>query len=293
MLSGLIFLHRISDKGLGHTALSNLCLVQQLCGSHLPAETAIVTSHWDTVDAAEGTAEETRLLESNDFFGQVIAMGGHLARIGSPTNASVLAIADSIASRRNPMPWQIEREMAIGKTVAQTDAGLYLCKLLRELRGSHTEHIQKREIGLQAGSKYLNVFNKATTQEIPTYHGKTQTIEESIKKLNVDRDQLARRQKEQHDARESQRQHDVTRKTSLGWANEVDDPWWPCILSMDGGGVRGYSTLFILKHLMHEIWELEIRCDNSALEKDLLPCHYFDFMCKFLRAHCKGRKPIA
>ena len=41
------------------------------------------------------------------------------------------------------------------------------------------------------------------------------------------------------------------------WAREVDDPWWPCILTLDGGGIRGYSSLLILKALMHEIWVWE------------------------------------
>jgi len=50
-------------------------------------------------------------------------------------------------------------------------------------------------------------------------------------------------------------------------AVQVDDPWWPCILTLDGGGIRGYSSLLILKALMHEVWLWELRLDNEADEE--------------------------
>ncbi|KAK0344855.1 hypothetical protein LTR02_007207 [Friedmanniomyces endolithicus] len=80
----------------------------------------------------------------------------------------------------------------------------------------------------------------------------------------------------------------------FGWYYNVDDPWWPCILALDGGGVRGYSSLLVLKDLMHEIWLCEKDLEDEQRERErvtgdppgglipdeeeLLPCHYFDFM---------------
>ncbi|KAK4548798.1 hypothetical protein LTR36_008571 [Oleoguttula mirabilis] len=52
-------------------------------------------------------------------------------------------------------------------------------------------------------------------------------------------------------------------KAGRVWAREVDDAWDPCILTLDGGGIRGYSSLMILKALMHEIWLVEQRLDNE------------------------------
>lgn len=39
-------------------------------------------------------------------------------------------------------------------------------------------------------------------------------------------------------------------KAGRVWARGVGDPWDPCILTCDGGGIRGYSSLLILKALM-------------------------------------------
>jgi len=55
-------------------------------------------------------------------------------------------------------------------------------------------------------------------------------------------------------------------KAGRSWAREVDDAWWPCILTLDGGGIRGFSSLIILKELMHEVWLWEQRLDKEEAE---------------------------
>lgn len=71
------------------------------------------------------------------------------------------------------------------------------------------------------------------------------------------------------------------------WAESSDDHWDPCILALDGGGIRGYSSLLIMRSLMHRVymWEKKLEENDGKIEgeelgneDDLLPCHYFDFM---------------
>ncbi|KAL1840034.1 hypothetical protein VTJ49DRAFT_905 [Mycothermus thermophilus] len=73
--------------------------------------------------------------------------------------------------------------------------------------------------------------------------------------------------------------------------------WKRLVLTLDGGGIRGYSSLIILRALMHEIARLERATDTPALssahtdriprdripdhvfrEGEHLPCHYFDYV---------------
>lgn len=49
-------------------------------------------------------------------------------------------------------------------------------------------------------------------------------------------------------------------------------PYMPRILSLDGGGVRGLSSLLILQNLMKEVRRVK------NLDHDPLPCQYFDLM---------------
>ncbi|KAK6435169.1 hypothetical protein LTR95_008643 [Oleoguttula sp. CCFEE 5521] len=73
------------------------------------------------------------------------------------------------------------------------------------------------------------------------------------------------------------------------WAREVDDAWEPCILTLDGGGIRSYSSLLMLSSLMAEVhrWEVRLNMEDAtdgegfhgpSTAEELLPCHYFDFM---------------
>jgi hypothetical protein len=73
------------------------------------------------------------------------------------------------------------------------------------------------------------------------------------------------------------------------WAHQVpQDPWDPAILTLDGGGIRGYASLLMLQALMHEIadWEQRLAEEEGVIgdgedvtrEDDLQPCLYFDFM---------------
>lgn len=46
----------------------------------------------------------------------------------------------------------------------------------------------------------------------------------------------------------------------------------PRVLSLDGGGVRGLSSLLILKEIMAEIGR------SAETEQDALPCEFFDLI---------------
>ncbi|KAI1740064.1 FabD/lysophospholipase-like protein [Xylaria scruposa] len=63
----------------------------------------------------------------------------------------------------------------------------------------------------------------------------------------------------------------------------AQNPWAPIILSLDGGGVRGLSSLYILREIMREIKRLDNLDTQNRLENDSenelpLPCNYFDFI---------------
>ncbi|KAF2634528.1 FabD/lysophospholipase-like protein [Massarina eburnea CBS 473.64] len=80
-------------------------------------------------------------------------------------------------------------------------------------------------------------------------------------------------------------------KTGYAWSQSVNEHncWDDLILTLDGGGIRGYASLIIIQRLMHEIAECEKRMEDSHgpvpdsgrrtfNEDELLPCHYFDYM---------------
>ncbi|KAF2007691.1 FabD/lysophospholipase-like protein [Amniculicola lignicola CBS 123094] len=77
--------------------------------------------------------------------------------------------------------------------------------------------------------------------------------------------------------------------TGTTWSRSVteENAWEDLILTLDGGGIRGYASLIILQRLMHEVAECEKRLqeeegvvgeEREFNEDELLPCHYFDYM---------------
>ena len=82
-------------------------------------------------------------------------------------------------------------------------------------------------------------------------------------------------------------------QTGVKSEDDEDDPWnGKVVLSLDGGGIRGYTSLLILKYLMVEIEKKETEydawttssSDSPYVESDdssrssYLPCHYFDYI---------------
>ena len=75
--------------------------------------------------------------------------------------------------------------------------------------------------------------------------------------------------------------------------DDEENPWnGKTVLSLDGGGIKGYTSLLILRELMGEVerWEKKfdtsttsssdspyVEFDNSA-RPSYLPCHYFDYI---------------
>jgi patatin-like phospholipase/acyl hydrolase len=54
----------------------------------------------------------------------------------------------------------------------------------------------------------------------------------------------------------------------------------PRVLALDGGGVRGLSSLLILERVMKEVQRLrEEEGDPTPDDRPPLPCQYFDLIC--------------
>ncbi|KAK3983768.1 acyl transferase/acyl hydrolase/lysophospholipase [Cladorrhinum sp. PSN332] len=68
-----------------------------------------------------------------------------------------------------------------------------------------------------------------------------------------------------------------------------DNPWAPLVLSLDGGGIRGLSELFILRRIVEKIQQKIDDSEKDGVESPflfgpnnaalpLLPCYFFDYI---------------
>src|SRR5262249_3342077 len=119
MLTGVIFIHRISDIRVGGAAKRSIRMLHELCGDDALRNIAIVTNMWEEVSLDVGEAREKELATGDQFFKLALERRAQLFR-----HDGTLASARSILShliRNQPHPLQIQRELVDeGKDISQT-----------------------------------------------------------------------------------------------------------------------------------------------------------------------------
>ncbi|KZP05688.1 hypothetical protein FIBSPDRAFT_655633, partial [Athelia psychrophila] len=130
MLSGLLFLHRISDNRVSSTSRRNLNMFQHLCGTIGLPNVILVTTMWAEVKYEDGTRREEEL--RGHFWESMISLGARMKRFDN-TQASAWEILDHFTGIRLPVQLQIEMVVQ-GKSLEKTAARLALSMGLDTLR---------------------------------------------------------------------------------------------------------------------------------------------------------------
>jgi hypothetical protein len=126
MLTGLLFLHRISDNRMAKTLLQNTQMFEKLCGSGALQNVIFVTTMWDEVDELTGSMREEKLRAN--VWASMIASGSQMARFDA-TYRSAWQILDQLNGVHRPLQLQVEM-VDEKKALAQTAAGFVLFQLV-------------------------------------------------------------------------------------------------------------------------------------------------------------------
>jgi hypothetical protein len=81
LLSGIIYLHRISDVKMQGSSLENLRMFRKLCGFEAMKHVLLVTTFWDRVTNAQGKQRVQELSSNNDFWGRMIQSGSKIKQL--------------------------------------------------------------------------------------------------------------------------------------------------------------------------------------------------------------------
>ncbi|KAI6040115.1 hypothetical protein EDC04DRAFT_1566727 [Pisolithus marmoratus] len=109
-LSGVLYLHRISDNRVSGTPLRNYNMFKELCGKENFKNVILVTTMWDEVAEEVGSAREKEL--QSDFWRSMISLGSTIHRFdGTMESAWKIINSLSVAPPVQRRPLQIQREM--------------------------------------------------------------------------------------------------------------------------------------------------------------------------------------
>ena len=138
-LSGVIYIHRISDNRFTGISGQSFQIFRELCGEATLKNVVLVTNMWGKVSQKEGKDREKEL--KNKFFKLAIVKGAQLAR-----HDDTVGSAHNIIRRimkNHPTALQLQRELIDeGKGIADTAAGEVINKELNELIRRHEEKLK-------------------------------------------------------------------------------------------------------------------------------------------------------
>jgi len=158
-VTGVLFLHRITDNKFTQTARRISDMLKSLCGAAAMNHLMLCTTMWDKVSQEEGDERLDELCDTGAWK-DMIANGASIGLISSvsPTAAAdAEAIVNELILNVQPVELAIQDEMINqGKTVAQTGAGKVLTEHLREAR-------EEAEREMQAIRETMRKENEAIT----------------------------------------------------------------------------------------------------------------------------------
>ena len=158
LLSGIIYLHRITDVRMDGSSMKYVKMFKRLCGPDALPNVLLTTTRWSNVDQAQGESREGELREGK-FWGGLIAEGASIARFMG-TRESGLELIDKLMGYQ-PKLLDIQDQL-VGKKIemAETDAGKFMNgestslrkeyqRDLEDLKGEHEKAVKEKDDLLQ------------------------------------------------------------------------------------------------------------------------------------------------
>ena len=140
-MSGILYLHRISDPRMGGISRRNFNMFRKLCGDETLKNVLIVTTMWGLVDPQVGEAREEQLKTYDTFFKPVLDKGAQMARHDN-TRQCAQDLVRMIMNR--PQALRIQRELVDErKDITETLVGEELGRERAELVRKHKSELQE------------------------------------------------------------------------------------------------------------------------------------------------------
>ncbi|KAJ3557226.1 hypothetical protein NM688_g1579 [Phlebia brevispora] len=181
-LSGIIWMHRISDRRVRGIAKRNFDMFQKLCGEASLRNVAIVTNMWNEVTPERGADREHQLRTDEILFKPAIVQGAEMFR-HDRTLQSAQKIVQYLVNR-HPRVLRIQEELVNEKKdVKQTAAGLELDRELAERVKMHERELEKLKRDME--------------EVIAAKDKRIQNLEAEVKRIQNERDRLLDHYEEQ------------------------------------------------------------------------------------------------
>lgn len=148
LLSGIIYLHRISDNRMDGSALRSLRLLKSLVGENNLKNVLLTTTHWSRVTLEEGERREKELKETENFWKGLLDYGATLTRYEGHRQSGLELLHKIIPSQ--PTALDIQDELVgEGRKLVETSAGKSVKEDLKRMQEEYEKEMEKMRNELQ------------------------------------------------------------------------------------------------------------------------------------------------
>ncbi|KAF9469798.1 P-loop containing nucleoside triphosphate hydrolase protein [Collybia nuda] len=140
-LTGIIYMHRISDNRMAGAPHKNLHVFTKLCGDDAIRNVILATTMWSRVKKEIGEKREAELQQ--EYWKKMLDKGSQTTRFEG-TALSAWKIVNIIVAGQRPTSVLLQEEMVdLEKRLSETQAGITLYHELRGLLSLHTDAIRQ------------------------------------------------------------------------------------------------------------------------------------------------------
>ncbi|KAF8465008.1 P-loop containing nucleoside triphosphate hydrolase protein [Kalaharituber pfeilii] len=210
-LSGIIYLHRITDDRVGGSAARNLTMLHQLVGDDNMRNVVMVTTRWEEMNTPalfkKAETREAHLLKpGGKWYGMVANRATHERHDGTYTSAG--KIVGRIV-KQSPVFIQIQKEIASGKGLADTAAGHAVKTKLEQDAEKHKKDLNRLEGEIQQAQESAKRNADLLQQQTQKYTELQKDAQKNARELTRIEDEMKRAKetsKRNADLLEQQRQ---------------------------------------------------------------------------------------
>lgn len=208
LLSGIIYLHRVTDVRMGGSAMKNLRMFKKLCGDDRLANVVLATTMWSSgVDEKTALYREEQLRTQPDFWAKMVEKGSKIFRHDRGAE-SATEIVNYLISRKQRVVLDIQRELVDErKALQETAAGTEIQAEIERLRRCLKDELLEMQKEMQ---KAISSRDQQYQREIEDMKrnilGMLKQSEADKEKLRADKDELRRQmEREEYQRRQEAR----------------------------------------------------------------------------------------
>ncbi|KAF1960062.1 hypothetical protein CC80DRAFT_465621 [Byssothecium circinans] len=198
-LSGIIYLHRITDVRIPGSGTKNLRMFKRLCGDDGLKSVVLATTMWENTSEEEGARRESELVTNPIFWKPMIEQGSRLFRQNAG-RASGDKIMQYLIRRKRPVTLTLQHEMAQGLELGQTGAGAEVVQAVEKEKEYYGKQLRDLENELRDALTKRDLDRKEELEELKTqFEDKISRGQHDVRQLQVDSDKLYEEMKQQHE----------------------------------------------------------------------------------------------